>query len=416
MALSQGLIQRESPATFRAPRLQKFRAVQLLFDAINDNPNSLVYVGLEIMEDVLLRVSGQDSGTEETYEQDKNYDPEASFSFVSDEILNTLCSFFDVWMTKSLSPNIKFTFYATNSTTKENNTQRMQDLGVTMSEDGFLISLVNGDIEKEHVLDGILKIFIDEYKRQYRKARKQGFTSTIDTLSSDEWKSFFNSIDWSFNSSDEEVTRAELIEKAKECIHYNEFLKGQEDAIVNYIAELVEGKAAFTDETMRYVSNVELENVYLKLNAETTSVKENDPVWEDWDDLPAPEDKRNISEKIIGVCAEYDSKSLGLIARKVAASKRVGNRGSISKDYKSLKYRVFLACEGRLIELLRNKPATLSNEIIDSWFNELKSIANDTIQDLKSDFNYSMSSSVIIEEVVYELFDSCFLAFDETNN
>ena len=43
-------------------------------------------------------------------------------------------------------------------------------------------------------------------------------------------------------------------------------------------------------------------------------------------------------------------------------------------------------------------------------------IENDLIDELKKDYHYSLSNKKLIEGIVLDLFDTCFLAFDEREN
>ena len=46
----------------------------------------------------------------------------------------------------------------------------------------------------------------------------------------------------------------------------------------------------------------------------------------------------------------------------------------------------------------------------------LESLSVESIDELKKDYHYSLSNKKLIEGIVLDLFDTCFLAFDEREN
>ncbi len=77
----------------------------------------------------------------------------------------------------------------------------------------------------------------------------------------------------------------------------------------------------------------------------------------------------------------------------------------------SLKYRVFEACE----EHLSNDGYVVPKigGALDAVLKTLVSKAAEDISKLKTDYNYTISNDKTIEGIIWNLFDGCFLAFDE---
>ena len=53
---------------------------------------------------------------------------------------------------------------------------------------------------------------------------------------------------------------------------------------------------------------------------------------------------------------------------------------------------------------------------MDSLFSDLFNESVESIDELKKDYHYSLSNKKLIEGIVLDLFDTCFLAFDEREN
>ena len=88
-------INRDAGDKSKGPRLQRFRALELLFNAHQMEHVSHVYVATECEADVSIHLASKsDSST--FLEENKNYDEATAFTFASKQILNTMVSFLDV--------------------------------------------------------------------------------------------------------------------------------------------------------------------------------------------------------------------------------------------------------------------------------------------------------------------------------
>ena len=138
-----------------------------------------------------------------------------------------------------------------------------------------------------------------------------------------------------------------------------------------------------------------------------------DPVWQELERLQLEiTDKRSLIDKIEAVAKDYPKNKFQHLARKACRSKK--EQSDSNKTVLSLKYRVFEACNDYFFENDR-KPNLTVNEV-DSLFSDLFNESVESIDELKKDYHYSLSNKKLIEGIVLDLFDTCFLAFDEREN
>ncbi len=191
-------INREAGDKTKGFTLQKQRAIALFFDEVKSNPNAHVNVAIEHMGDVYLQ--NDQSGY---IEEQKNYSEEKAFSFNSDQILNTLAYFLEIWLAEDKSQNIKFGFYSTSKIAKESNIEKVKNLGITLPNEGVLKLLVERKLSEDHLLDSVKKYLIAEYKDQYDE-------DVTDKLDDTSLTTFLNSINWNFEQDNEKEYKREV--------------------------------------------------------------------------------------------------------------------------------------------------------------------------------------------------------------
>src|SRR5690606_34603337 len=136
-------------------------------------------------------------------------------------------------------------------------------------------------------------------------------------------------------------------------------------------------------------------------------------VGELWNSLPAPSDKRNLQEKVLSVCSDYTKRELDRLLRRLCAAKVENRTYGRNKDFLSMRYRVFDKCEAELDKMIEaHGEETITREIVSSWIDSLKRTATAHIDDLASSYSYSLSSEAILEGIILDLFDECYLAFN----
>ena len=94
------IINRDAADKTKGFRLQKLRAAKLLLEASSENSYvNFYYAAIEVEEDVTI-IKTIDFNTEQIIEEDKNFSPDSNFTIFSNAVLNTLVSFFDIYIRK----------------------------------------------------------------------------------------------------------------------------------------------------------------------------------------------------------------------------------------------------------------------------------------------------------------------------
>jgi len=242
--------------------LQKYRAISLLLDKLQTNPNTDIFAAIEFEGDVYI----QDK-TLFFIEENKDYS--SAFSFQHDAILNTLIYFLDCWLTKNQNQNIIFSFYTTTNFTFENKAGKIKDLDLYLPVDNvtnkkipILEILTKKQIDSyPQVVDTIVKLIIAEYENQYQK--KQGYLTEVRKLKSEDWIRFLNQIEWNFNQKNAIEIRTELEEKIKASELYKMIdIEGNEQHIINSLFVEFDNLQSEDDITKRFINKEKVELIF----------------------------------------------------------------------------------------------------------------------------------------------------------
>lgn len=123
-------------------------------------------------------------------------------------------------------------------------------------------------------------------------------------------------------------------------------------------------------------------------------------------------DKRNLSEKVLSVCPEFNNAILEIWNKKcVRARYELESINISSERKKSLIMAVFIPCIDYIGEELVD--STISSEAdLKECIRVLKSKVIEYVNDRKKDYNYGVENTTILENTIFNLIDSCFLSFD----
>lgn len=403
-------INREAADKTKGFRLQKMRVLEYMLDGINSCEKPLFYSSIEHIEDVYIKDRAND-GTE-LLEENKNYNPESKFTFNSHEVVNTLVSFIDIWFQYRFSDNLKLSFYSTNNYTKEGSSNNIKANNIILPDKAILELLIAKEYTHPNLLYSVKKFIITEYKKQYSDPSHPGRIDVIEKMDDSQWKRFLLCIDWKFGEPDEVAKKAEVLTKIKSCKHFSQSHINKEEVIFSQLMELYDERQNLKDLTEKFIHSSEIELVFNRSNSSESALIA-DPVWEIWSKMPKS-DSRNIRDKIIDVCSGYNEKKIGQHALKVARSMIEQSSFSSDKSLLSLKYRVFEHCQDVLIKYLETKEEdfTLSEKEIDELLKSLNEEANSVIASLSTKYNYTHNNQKLIDGLILELFDSCYLAFN----
>ncbi|QDU26280.1 hypothetical protein ETAA8_13570 [Anatilimnocola aggregata] len=400
----------------KGPRLQKLRAILMLVEATAEFPDVTTFAAVELHGDV--SVSSSDSTESKKYiEEDKNYADTVSFTMNSNEVLNTLVNFCDVWIEHGCSKCIRFGFYSPNNYTAESNTERTKALGITWPTGPMLKSLKELDFDCPNVLDSAKRAVLSEYESQ---AARHGLTSTpsscplgrleiLQGWSDERWKEYFRQIQWKFGEDDAEEIIDEIVTAIQRSPAYSQQLAGKEQLIIAVLLDELDKRQALPDRTRRLIHVAEVLLVFK--NVETGTVILPDPTWQAWERLPPPTDTRNIADKVVAVCPDVTAQKLGRWARRAASSLDEQRAFAGDKGTLALKWRIIYdACEEALTEDIATPPA--DETAMEAAMSVLLETAKERFRQLKTQYTYKLSSDPSIEGLVYELFDSCYLSFE----
>lgn len=418
-------INREVGVQGKGFRLQRLRAIKLLIEKVKTEREAMIYVATEYLDDVYMKVV-ENTQVEETAESDKSYASRDSFTLATEEVRNSIVSFLDCWIENNFPEKFYFCFYTNISIGKEVNRGIVRELGISLPPEPLITYLMKKqykvtlqeDNESENkkfdILSIVKLIIIEEYKRQYATKEPMGYLNVIEKFTDKQFLSFLETIDWKFEQEDEE----ELLESLKVSINYfsKPHLKidGKEHLIISAMLDEFEKRQNVKDVFSRFVTH----DIFMRILYEVSNdqYRPPDPVAKMWDTLGEPEDNRIIREKILDVCPNFNLKKVSKYERKIATVKmeleQLGSKDKLA--YKAYKYRVFTASEDRLDELKEvNSDTGLTSKKIEDWLLEMFNYSHEALKDKAQDYVIPFKSQDTLFNTVLELFDSCYLQFEE---
>lgn len=407
--MSHETINREVGENSKGFRLQRLRAIRLLLDALTKSENVYVFAAIEYYDDVYFRTV-EDDTVEEYAESDKDYTSKDAFSFNSPEVKNSLVSFLDCWFTNRMSESLYFGFYTNVLVGKEKHTQRLSSLQVTIPKKPIINLLKEGEYSDEHLLPSVKTILLDEYRRQYEEREESGYIEELSELPNEIWIEFLKKIDWQFDQEDHLELEETLLTSIRKSNFYGQSVVGKEKFVLARLIDEFDKRQGIDDPLARMLSKSDVNCVFLEVASGVA--KRSDPVYEQWE-LIAPTDKRNLTQKIKAVCSDYDPHKFGLFARKISGVKL--ELGAMdTKDRGAYLYRIYDACDEKLIELLNiSEPG--NEGTVNRWIDELVLFALHRLEDKSQDYSYSIKSVDTLRSAILDLFDSCYHSFERGN-
>ncbi|WP_162799843.1 NACHT domain-containing protein [Pedobacter jeongneungensis] len=249
-------IKREAGDKTKGFTLQKQRAISLALDELEHVDNVSVNVAIEYKGDVYLQ-----NGKNGYVEEEKNYHKDTKFTLNSNQILNTMVYFLQLWLDSEKSASSRFGFFSTNQIGSEGISDRSKKLDITFPNYSILEKIVTHQVEQDKQDLAILSSFIfDEYKIQYDPTNSP-------TLNDSELIQFLQQISWQFNQPDEKSYEDILLKKIKSSKFYTD---PQNRFAPNHIyAELMlalEKKQDQGDLLQKFLSKADIELAFLKVS------------------------------------------------------------------------------------------------------------------------------------------------------
>ncbi len=220
-------------------------------------------------------------------------------------------------------------------------------------------------------------------------------------------------ISWLFGFAKVDEIEKSVIEKIKNCTYYSSVDNdNQEETIKAKLLELIESKSIQKDRLFKLVQKSDVHLSFLNSVYNTRPLVLDD-VHTLWDTIEKPTDFRNLNDKILQVCPDFNPERLKQLNRQAAIAKVFESKYKSSAQYLALKYRVFTFCETEMFSKTENKTKpTFCQEEIESIIKEITANCINEFEDLKKDFEYGVERNGVITELFIEFIDSCYLAFD----
>lgn len=405
-------IDREAGDSGKGFRLQLIRAIKLMLKTIKQDTNTVFFTAVENIEDVSHQTI-VDGEVINYFEEDKNYGLNGNFTIFSPPVTNTLVSFFDIYIDQfRTSNNVYLGFYTTRNVGKERKSKLDSGKEINLPESPILEILQSLGEASDETVSLVKDILVQEYASQYKEKSKLGNLETLQGQTIEKFKEFLSQILWHFGQEDESALKQTVLKDIEDSPLHNNAHIGKENIIFCLLMDKLSERQNSQNLVAKLVHSSDVKLIFKE--AESQSQDESiDPTWRYIAELEkGVTDKRNLKEKVLSVIENISDRRIKQLARKASGSKY--EEREADKSFLSLKYRVFEACEEYFSNDEYEAPEN-GNEL-DAVLKTLVSKAVDDISKLKADYTYTISNEKTIEGIILNLFDGCFLAFDEYIN
>jgi hypothetical protein len=123
-------------------------------------------------------------------------------------------------------------------------------------------------------------------------------------------------------------------------------------------------------------------------------------------------DARNLVEKIEAVDNKMSSAKIERYCRDLALGKSELS-SILERDLSAIKYRIFEACQGDLIDFIDNNNAELTTEQVKLLIKQFTTKAIEIIQIKSKKYRYPILDDDLIYRIVLDLINECYLSFDK---
>ena len=402
-------IDREAGDSGKGFRLQLIRAIKLMLQTIQLDQSTVFFTAVENLEDVSHQTI-VDGEVCNYFEEDKNYDLNGNFTIFSPPVINTLVGFFDIYVDQfRTSDNVFLGFYTTRSVGKERKSKLNGDKEISLPENPILEILQSLDDASDEVVSLVKEILIEEYTYQYEEKSKSGNLETLQGLSADDFKKFLKAILWHFGQEDEDALKQTVLKEIENSPLHNNAHIGKENIIFCLLMDKLSERQNRKNLVEKLVHSSDVKLIFKEAESQIPDVSI-DPTWRSIAELEKDvTDKRNLEEKVLSTIEDISDRRIRQLARKASSSKY--EEREADKSFLSLKYRVFEACEEYFTGDGYVVPENFGD--LDAVIRTLVSKALDDISILENDYKYTISNDKTIEGIIWNLFDGCFLAFDE---
>ena len=337
-------IPRSAAGSAKGHRLQRLRATLFLVEAVADDENVQAYAAIEAAGDAFLATATA-AGSTAYSEEDKNYDEDGAFTFVSPAVINTVVIFVDLWVTWRYSERLQLGLYTTVTVGKERQAGRVKDLGLTLPAKPILELLRDRDYSDPQLLPCVKALVIAEYAAQYKDAKSAGYLEAVKSWPDATWTELLGKIRWLFGDEDETACEQRATDAVRTCRFHQACHEGKEDLIVSALVDLFDRKQLAADFADRFVHASELALVFKRV--ESGEITRIDPTWDAWNKLPPPTDQRNVGDKLLAVCPTLSSATLSRYQRRTADGLAELEEHGQDKNVLAMRYQILRRVRGR---------------------------------------------------------------------
>lgn len=402
---------------------QRTRAVYRLLTLIKKNGNKPVYCATEFIEDSLTLVPSE-NGLKLGLEENKNYS--SGLSYNSDEIKNTLVAFSDQYINFFAdSATIDFSVFCLAKLANESIDNAKLAIWVpsfttsTPKKTTFNILFKlheKQDLTTEEIIIA-KEIFLDEYKKQYsvysdkEKTKLEtigGNYQKVCSWSYEEFYHFLKSISFIFNDVPDDSFESQVLDEIKNCEFYNYKLQGMERVLLSVLENTFDKRQQNEAKFSRFVSRSDVENIYLKIAANSEEYKPLDPSWLVFSKIEI-DDQRNLKEKYEDVCSDITMRKISMLSLKASCSRE--SESVFENEYVSLRCKVFQWCS----EYIEKKCVSdnYSIDFLDGLLDDMVELCYSKLTDLKRTYKIRINDKESIKGIILSLIDDCYLAYDE---
>lgn len=403
----QNKINTDADSNVKGISLQKLRAVDRLLTSVIDKKKAIMCT-IEYVDDVFQIDMSKDKPLFTT-EQDKSY--ESNFSLNSKEIKNSLRIFLDNWLsTIDTSESITFVFYTNTNFVKEYKVGKLKDLD--LPDKPILQLLVDGKYDV--ALPYVKAVVSDYYLEQHKKHTKnlKPYEQVLDNLDDAKWITFLSLIQWNFGEPNEQLLRKNINDKVSNlCVLYDVDTKYSQ-SISAQLIDMIEMRSFESDFLEKLVHVGEVSTLFLEKVRDVKVVDSLDPMHKRWENINC-DDVRNIQEKILHVCSNYDSDELDILLDDYADGLYEQKNHNNLKAVMAYNYRVYSVCRRLLKAKIKEIGSTFTVDQINSTLEELVTAAEIHLKDKSQTYTIAYNDKDMIRKAIIILFEQCYLAFDK---
>ena len=186
-------------------------------------------------------------------------------------------------------------------------------------------------------------------------------------------------------------------------------------AIVAQMLDMIESRKFEDDFFCRIVHVAEIKSIFLEFAQEAKIREKLDPMYDKLDDIQC-DDVRNINDKFLCVCPDFEKDSLEEQEEEYIDGAYEQSHHQNHRQVKAYNYRVYKACQKKIKKFLKERNSAFTQDEIEVFIEELTHGAYGFIQDKAKTYDVAYEDQDMIRKTIIILFQECYLALDEGGN